>query len=108
MMLLPENAARCFCRMRAIRVRSISKNEVTCAFVRREATMCSLVSERIFDIGSAGSPGPRAGPRLGHGAVLDGAGRRVHRRALRRWHGRRTGGDVLLDVALGDATLDAR
>src|SRR3982751_1762919 len=49
------------CRIRPTRVRSISKNEVTWAAERRAATMCSLVSARIFDIGSTRSPGQASG-----------------------------------------------
>src|SRR3954465_3951233 len=47
--------------MRATRVKSISMNEVTCADVCREATMCSLVRARILDIGSTTSPGQGCG-----------------------------------------------
>ena len=44
-----------------MRVKSTSKNELTCADVCRDATMCSLMSARIFDIGSTRSPGHGSG-----------------------------------------------
>ena len=45
--VVASNSERALARMRAIRVRSISKNDVTCAAVRRAATICSLVRRRI-------------------------------------------------------------
>src|SRR2546423_12968412 len=46
-------------------------NDVTCADVWREETMCSLMSARILDIGSTTSPGraPGGGRREAGGAV---------------------------------------
>src|SRR5574338_534304 len=52
-----SKSARSFARMRATRVRSTSKNEVTCALVCRESDMCSAVSARMRDIGSTYSNG---------------------------------------------------
>src|SRR5580704_6201 len=56
-----SNSARFLARMRATRVRSTSKTDVTCADVRRDSTMWSLISARIFDIGSTTSPGQASG-----------------------------------------------
>ena len=71
-----ELGAHASARMRATRVKSTSKNERD---VRRRcaatATMCSLMSARIFDIGSTRSPG--------HGS---GSGPCVHARPPRRVH----------------------
>src|SRR2546423_14703325 len=72
-----SNSARFFARMRATRVKSISMNDVTCADVCRDATMCSLMSARIFDIGSTTSPGHGAGG----GRACEGGGRREERGA---------------------------
>src|SRR6185437_7319367 len=47
--------------MREMRVKSTSKNELTCAEVWRDITMCSLISCRIFDMGSTRSPGHGSG-----------------------------------------------
>src|SRR5256885_14089833 len=63
--------------MRATRVKSISMNDVTCADVCRDATMCSLMSARIFDIGSTTSPGHGAGG----GRACEGGGGREGRGA---------------------------
>src|SRR5450830_602457 len=52
-----SNSARVRARTRATRVRSISKNVVTCAATRMAMAMCSDVRRRIFDIGSTTSPG---------------------------------------------------
>ncbi len=56
-----SNSARFFARIRAIRVKSTSKNVLTCADVCRDATMCSLISARILVIGSTVSPGHGSG-----------------------------------------------
>src|SRR5580765_6839294 len=65
--------------MRATRVKSTSKNDVTCAFVRRESAMCSAVSVRMRDMGSTTSPchGSGSGPWCSTpvGACMDGATR---------------------------------
>src|SRR2546423_5067861 len=70
-----SNSARFFARIRATRVKSISMNDVTCADVCRDATMCSLMSARIFDIGSTTSPGHGAGG----GRACEGGGGREER-----------------------------
>ena len=74
-----SNSARFLARIRAMRVKSTSKNELTCADVCRDITMCSLMSARIFDIGSTRSPGhgsgsgPRCDARRGDRGTAPGA-----------------------------------
>ena len=88
--------------MRAMRVKSTSKIELTCADVCFDTTMCSAISARIFDIGSTTSPGHGSGsgpcgmaPR---GAAATGAARRRLRARLEECSTR-----SLLRDATGDA-----
>ena len=75
-----SNSARALARRRAMRVRSISKNDVTCAAVRRAATMWSLVRRtdlrhRLDEV---------ARPRFRGRTVLLDACRRIRRGTCRR------------------------
>src|SRR6185437_1788236 len=68
-----SNSRRLLARIFAMRVKSISMNDVTCADVRREATIWSLINARILDIGSTRSPAHGSGSGPWNSAAPPGA-----------------------------------